>query len=317
MALLENRTRLQTIFDHSPMCIWEEDFSSVKQFVDTLKSQGVTDLRGFLHQHPEAVAQCEQSIRVLDINQTALHDIQIATKPVLMNQLADLMARGPQDVFIEEIIAIAEGKTEFQFEGANDLIDGVVRFEDVRWMVAPGYEQDYGRLIVTFMNVTERRLAEEKTRYLSTHDVLTGLYNRNFFEAELERLQHSRLMPMNILIADVNGLKQTNDTLGHFAGDELLRQAAQALRQAFRKEDIIARTGGDEFTVLFPGNIAPQEAEKRLHQSVAEMNQKRPDLPLSLAIGAAAAECGQSLLETYKRADQKMYGEKARIKNAA
>lgn len=76
--------------------------------------------------------------------------------------------------------------------------------------------------VVTMADVTERRRADERIRYISFHDNLTGLYNRRFLEEEMERLDTERQWPISIIMADLNGLKLTNDTYGHEAGDQLL-----------------------------------------------------------------------------------------------
>jgi PAS domain S-box-containing protein len=99
-------------------------------------------------------------------------------------------------------------------------------------------------------DITERKEFEEKLQYQSTHDNLTGLYNRSYYEAEMVRLQRSRLFPISLIVVDVDGLKKVNDTQGHNVGDVLLRQAAQVMQTTFRPEDMIARIGGDEFVVI-------------------------------------------------------------------
>jgi diguanylate cyclase (GGDEF)-like protein/PAS domain S-box-containing protein len=314
VALRDSRARFQTLFDHSPIAIWEMDFLRVKRLLDALKKQGVEDFREFFSLHPEQVEACGQLVRVLDVNQAALQLFEYSDKNLFMSEIHKVLNRGPQDLFIEELIAIAENKTEFEREGPNDLIGGVIRYHHVRWTVAPGYEQDYRRVIVTIADVTERLQAEENMRYLSTHDVLTGLYNRNFFEAEMERLQNSRLEPVNVMMVDVNGMKFTNDTYGHAAGDELLRRTAQVLRMSFRKEDIIARIGGDEFVVLFHGTISIQDAINRVMDVLGDHNHWYDGPPLSVAIGASTGGKGSSLVELFKKADQQMYKEKLRTR---
>jgi len=316
MALRDSRARFQTLFDHSPVPIWEEDFSRIKRFTNGLQRDGIVDFREFYSQHPEQVAVAEQLIRVLDVNQAAIQMLGFTDKNQFLNQMHKLVHRGPNDVFVEELCAIAEGKTDFEVEGPNDLVDGVIRYHHVHWTVAPGYEQDYRRVIVTIMDVTERKQVEERMRYLSTHDVLTGLYNRNLFEAELERMQDSRLEPINVMVVDVNGMKTTNDTFGHSAGDELLRRTAQVLKTSFRKEDIIARIGGDEFVVLFQGSITAQDAVNRVKDCLNDHNHWYEGSPLSLAIGAASGTRGSSLVELYKKADYLMYRDKSRARKA-
>ncbi len=167
-------------------------------------------------------------------------------------------------------------------------------------------------VVVSLLDITERHEAAEKLRYLSTHDVLTGLYNRAYFEAEMARLQSGRQFPVSVIMADVDGLKRINDSRGHAAGDELLRQAAAILRLAFRAEDVVARIGGDEFAILLPhtDERTGQEALKRVRSHLAEHNLAQNDLPISLSLGLATAQPGSSLAEALTRADQSMYDSK-------
>ena len=169
-----------------------------------------------------------------------------------------------------------------------------------------------GLFATLFQDITERKNAEEKLLYLSTHDPLTGIYNRAFFEESLSRLDRSRQNPVSIVVADVDNLKQTNDQMGHSAGDALLVRVAQVLLKTFRAEDIIARIGGDEFAVLLPntGSDAAREALCRIQRILDENNQRYPELPLSISIGAACANNGASLHSVLKAADQAMYQHK-------
>lgn len=165
-------------------------------------------------------------------------------------------------------------------------------------------------------DISESKHLEEELRYLSTHDALTGIYNRSFFEAEVARLQRSRMFPISLLMADVNSLKATNDSQGHPAGDELLKRAARVLSSSFRPEDIVARFGGDEFAVLLPGtdSSAALEVLNRVRTSLDVYNRGSGGARLSLSIGIATGEKGQSLLDVLSLADERMYTDKVRQK---
>jgi diguanylate cyclase (GGDEF)-like protein/PAS domain S-box-containing protein len=166
-------------------------------------------------------------------------------------------------------------------------------------------------LVLIFHDITQRKQAEEKLHYLSTHDALTGLYNRAYFEEELARLERGRHFPVSIIIGDIDRFKATNDAYGHGTGDKLLREAAQLLKGAIRGEDVITRIGGDEFAILLPktGTTATIEAIARIQESLATYNATHEDCPLAISFGAATADTGP-LTDTLKEADKRMYREK-------
>ncbi len=175
-------------------------------------------------------------------------------------------------------------------------------------------------LLISFRDITGRKKAEEELRYISFHDSLTGLYNRNFFEESMTRLQDGRYMPLGILTCDLDGLKLINDTLGHQSGDQLLIQAAELLRNSFRSSDVIARIGGDEFAVLAPETDQKilEKLSQRLRTSVQEYNNHNPRLPLSLSIGFAVSS--QSPINTqslFQEADDRMYRDKIHQEGSA
>ena len=160
-------------------------------------------------------------------------------------------------------------------------------------------------------DITARKQVEEKLRYMSSHDVLTGLYNRAYFENELERLTHGRHYPLSIVMGDVDDLKIVNDTRGHAAGDELLAVAAHLIKEAFRVEDIVARIGGDEFAVLLPDTDADAAAEvvARIRESAEAWNRGH-EHPVNLSIGSGTAESAEQVAETMRLADSSMYKDK-------
>lgn len=168
-----------------------------------------------------------------------------------------------------------------------------------------------GGVICVVRDITERKETEEKLMYMSTHDPLTGFYNRAYFEEEMDRLERSRQFPVSIVMADVDGLKEVNDTQGHAAGDEVLRQAAKVLFSVFRAEDMVARIGGDEFVVLLPEADAAvvENALQRIRETLAE-TARSLGLTLSLSLGAATATESGRLLEAMKLADERMYRDK-------
>ncbi|MGE5417671.1 MAG: PAS domain S-box protein [Acidobacteriota bacterium] len=174
--------------------------------------------------------------------------------------------------------------------------------------------------LVLIEDITDRKRAEEELKYLSMHDQLTGLYNRNYFEEEMRRLEKGRYNPVGIVMCDVDGLKLVNDTLGHNTGDVLLTTAAAVLGKCFRNSDVVARVGGDEFAIVV-GNCDRGVLERlceRIRSAVEEYNQNHPGLPLSMSLGLAVrSDLSVSLTELFREADNNMYREKLHSSRSA
>jgi len=127
--------------------------------------------------------------------------------------------------------------------------------------------------VVVFRNIAEARAMAQKMEYLATHDPLTALVNRHEFERLLECAMQDVLekgRDCALCYLDLDQFKVVNDTCGHVAGDELLRQLAMMLHGRLRKQDILARLGGDEFGVLFQDS-SMQRAVNIAHEILGEI----------------------------------------------
>lgn len=166
--------------------------------------------------------------------------------------------------------------------------------------------------------ISEKKRYEEELKYKSTHDQLTGLYNRAYFDAEMARVALSRKFPVSIVVADVDGLKYINDRFGHSEGDRIIKQAAQILQQAFRGDDVVARIGGDEFAAILQNTDAAivTEAVGRIQRFQEIINEENSAYELSISLGSATAERSEQLDETLKLADSRMYDYKFSRKSA-
>lgn len=173
---------------------------------------------------------------------------------------------------------------------------------------------EYGNItgaVIVFRDFTEKKQKQEQILFLSYHDYLTGLYNRRFFEEELNRLDKDINLPFSIAMIDVNGLKLTNDAFGHQVGDELLKIVTKVLNKECNENNIIARIGGDEFIILFP-QTTHEETEKiikRIYKSIAQ--EKLKDIFISVSIGFQTKLNKETPIENIIiKAEEQMYMKK-------
>ena len=162
-----------------------------------------------------------------------------------------------------------------------------------------------------YIDITYHKESQDKIKYLSFHDQLTGLYNRRFFEEEIKRLDAKENYPLSLVMIDANGLKLINDTFGHKAGDLVLKKIAEILKREFRSDDVIARVGGDEFVILLP-NTDSAAVEKIIERvKKAASKEKVEGIEVSVAYGwDTKSDPYTHIDDVFKRADTKMYSQK-------
>ena len=160
----------------------------------------------------------------------------------------------------------------------------------------------------------ELREALERIRLLATRDELTGLPNRrhaqDLLDVEASRARRERA-PLCLCLIDLDHFKRVNDTLGHAAGDEVLRMVARQAKPVLRDTDVLTRWGGEEFLLLLP-DTPLADAERvverlRQHLSNAETWRERPELRVTFSGGITAHHEGESMQETIARADDMLY----------
>jgi len=249
---------------------------------------------------------------VLDVNRKTLEMFGAESKEELLRSLDRVFRDAMRAHFQKELVDLWGGKLSHEAEGINYTLDGEPLHVHLYLSVFPGYEQTLGRVLVALEDVTARRKAEEYLRYLGTYDVMTGLYNRAYYEEEMQRLSGGRQYPISIIIADMDGLKEVNDQFGHQAGDKLIRRAAEVLKAGFRKEDVIARIGGDEFAVIMPNTdiSVAKEAMERVQTLVGLNNKYYGEPTLSISLGVSTGKKGSDLEAIMRAADDDMYREK-------
>ena len=314
LRLQKSETYSRDLFEHSPVSLWVEDFSTVKRLLDDVRAQGIRDFKTFLKVHPEFVSRCMQEIRVIDVNQHTLEMFGAASKETLLNNLSRVFRDEMQESFGEQLQDLWEGKLMQHREVVNYALSGDAVHIHMQFSVLEGHRDDWGLVLLSLVDITARKKAEAYLEYLGKHDVLTQLRNRAFYVEELNRITRKGPWPLSVVTIDLNGLKVVNDEQGHAAGDALLRRVGEVLAKTVDAAACAARIGGDEFTVLMPGidERGAQLFVERIASMVEMNNQFYSGQSLSLAMGVASCSSSSEVEATLHRADQAMYEEKAR-----
>lgn len=258
----------------------------------------------------EAIVTADRNHCVLDINKRFEELFLYQLEEIKGMSVDAVMNIGKEDSSDEELtrrllsgeVVESEG-TRYDKEGnpIDVIIKGIPIVVDGKLMGGYGIYSD----------ITERKRAEDKIRYISFHDSLTDLHNRSYLEEEMQRLDTPRQLPISIIMADVNGLKIINDTYGHSMGDELLVAAAQVLKRSCRQEDIVTRWGGDEFVILLP-QTTQQEVQLICNRMIEECRRAVVgEVPVQIAFGSATkTDAHEDIYDIFKEAEDLMYKQK-------
>lgn len=253
--------------------------------------------------------------KVIDCNLAMLHLLGYHSKLQILNK--DPVAFWPEtqpDGGISkekatEIYEIARKNGKYKFEWWFKTInDDLLPVEVMMTTILNNGEKVFHSLC---RDIRERKEMENKLKYLIYHDQLTGLYNRRFFEEELNKLEDEKVLPLTVVMADVNGLKLVNDSFGHITGDELLKKVGEVIKKGCRDNDIIARLGGDEFVILLLNTdiYETEQIVKNINNLASKETVNNVDISISFGWGTKRRK-EEKIEDVIKIAEDYMYKKK-------
>jgi PAS domain S-box-containing protein len=236
-VLRESEARYRSLFEDSPISIWEEDFSEIKTYLDRLRREGIKDFRAYFEKNPETVMECVPKVKVLDVNQATLELYQAERKEELLGDLSQLFTEHAFDMFQEELIALAEGKTRFKGEvTAKTLRDEEIQI-DLSLSVAPGHEPTWAKVLVSIIDITERKQAEQALT--EERNLLRTLID-NLPDCIFVKDNESRFIIGNTAVAHLMGATTPDELVGRTDFD-------------FYPHELAAQFHADEETVIRSG----------------------------------------------------------------
>ena len=161
-ALQKSEERYHSLFENSPISLWEEDFSAVKEYLEELRESGTKDFRDYFDENPEELVKLANLVRIVDINETTLKIYKAGSKEELLSGFSKTFTEESWDVLKEELIAIASGKTFFESEAVTKTLTGETNHIVLRWVAAPGHEKNLSKVLVSMIDITERKRIEEQ-----------------------------------------------------------------------------------------------------------------------------------------------------------
>jgi PAS domain S-box-containing protein len=212
-ALRESESKYRSLFQDAAVPIWEEDFSEVKRYIEAARASGVTDFRDYFENKPEEVLRCAQAVKIINVNVESLRFFQVGSAEELVKNLPEYFLDESWEVFREEMIALAQGRFRFLSEISIRDLNGGRKELLLRLTIPAESRETFDRVIVSFIDITERSRMDAKLRELS------------------EAVQQS---PASIVITDVDGciqyVNQTFEVVTGYAREEVLGKNPRILK---------------------------------------------------------------------------------------
>jgi len=226
----------------------------------------------------------------------------------------DLIAPEYRDILFEEWERVLKVRGDFRYEYEIITASGAHK-----WVLELGQgifnnNGEVEALEGIVIDITNQKKREAQIRYMSEHDFLTGLFNRSYFEKEMKRMDQDGLLPLSIIIGNIDGLKLINDAFGHLEGDRLIYEIAGIIRKCCSKQHIAARTAGDEFSILLPytdGSTAYEIVNKIKDECERYNKTHNSSYNISISLGYGAKDTPfKDITDTVKEAEDYMHNRK-------
>lgn len=301
------KKQLELLVEHRTRNLKDEIVERKRLELELRKSEEI--LKTYIEKAPIGIFVIDASGNYVDVNMKACQLMGRTREEVLGLSLTDYLTP----------IDLDRGLAGFYELSSKGFIDAEYRVRRKNspdyWISLRAAKINSDCYIAFCVDISDRKEKEARVEYLSYHDVLTGIYNRAYYEEQIKKLDIEQNLPFSVIISDINGLKLTNDSLGHAAGDRILIETTKLFNMHLRKGDILARVGGDEFSLLLPqtNSQEAQEIVNRIHEACQSFKVELFEVPMKMSVSlgfATKTKIEESFSEISKLAEDYMYRSK-------
>ena len=248
----------------------ERDARGLKQHLEQLRVDGISDLRNYFDQHPKELIHCLELIKTVDCNSAFLDLMEAQTWDEIdggfrMTNSPDYLMRMAQEI----VMMVANGNISNEREDTFMTIRGTQKSILAKSLPLTGHEDTLSRILIAMVDITKRkepeealRASEQRFRDQAMRDNLTGLYNRRYlYQSLAELVEYAKVngLFVSVIFMDLDHFKDVVDTYGHLNGSHAIKEVGQTIQEAIKRPAYAVAYAGDEFVVVLP-NHSPEQA---------------------------------------------------------